>query len=100
MNNRIYICVTHTNLTINLIFYKFKLQVLFNKHMKSFLLILFVFLSLATFAAKPRAIVLTDIGGDPDDEESMIRFLLYSNEFDIEGLWLGMLYYNNKLNNL
>lgn len=35
---------------------------------------------------KPRLIVLTDIGGDPDDEESMVRFLLYSNEFDIEGL--------------
>jgi hypothetical protein len=35
---------------------------------------------------KPRLILLTDIGGDPDDEESMVRFLLYSNEFDIEGL--------------
>ena len=35
---------------------------------------------------KPRLLVLTDIGGDPDDEESMVRFLLYSNEFDIEGL--------------
>ena len=35
---------------------------------------------------KPRVVVLTDIGGDPDDEESMVRFLLYSNEFDVEGL--------------
>jgi len=31
-------------------------------------------------------IVLTDIGGDPDDQQSMVRFLVYSNEFDVEGL--------------
>lgn len=36
--------------------------------------------------AKPRLIVLTDIGGDPDDQQSMIRLMLYSNEFEIEGL--------------
>src|SRR5690606_24910208 len=35
---------------------------------------------------KSRVIVLTDIGGDPDDQESMVRFLLYANEFDVEGL--------------
>lgn len=35
---------------------------------------------------KPRLIVLTDIGGDPDDQQSMIRLLLYANEFQIEGL--------------
>jgi hypothetical protein len=35
---------------------------------------------------KPRLIVLTDIGGDPDDQQSMIRLMTYSNEFDIEGL--------------
>jgi hypothetical protein len=35
---------------------------------------------------KPRLVVLTDIGGDPDDQQSMIRLLLYANEFDIEGL--------------
>src|SRR6188474_222554 len=36
--------------------------------------------------AKPRLIVLTDIGGDPDDQQSLIRLMLYSNEFEIEGL--------------
>ena len=36
--------------------------------------------------AKPRLIVLTDIGGDPDDQQSMVRLMLYSNEFAIEGL--------------
>ncbi|MGF7149640.1 hypothetical protein FHS96_003291 [Sphingomonas zeicaulis] len=35
---------------------------------------------------KPRVIVLTDVGSDPDDMESMVRFLLYTNEFDVEGL--------------
>ncbi|HVJ00018.1 MAG TPA: nucleoside hydrolase-like domain-containing protein [Sphingomonas sp.] len=35
---------------------------------------------------RSRVIVLTDIGSDPDDMESMVRFLLYSNEWDVEGL--------------
>ena len=35
---------------------------------------------------KKRAIILTDIGADPDDSESMVRLLLYSNVIDIEGL--------------
>jgi hypothetical protein len=35
---------------------------------------------------KNRAIILTDIGADPDDSESMVRLLLYSNEIDIKGL--------------
>jgi len=35
---------------------------------------------------KPRVLVLTDIGNEPDDSESMVRLLLYSNELDIEGL--------------
>lgn len=35
---------------------------------------------------KPRVIVLTDITNEPDDEESMVRFLVYCNEYDVEGL--------------
>jgi hypothetical protein len=43
--------------------------------------------SVAAFASdKPRLLVLTDIGGDPDDQQSLIRLMLYSNEFEIEGL--------------
>ena len=41
---------------------------------------------------KPRLVVITDIGGDPDDEESLVRLLVYSDQFDIEGLiavWQG-----------
>jgi hypothetical protein len=34
----------------------------------------------------PRLIVLTDIGNEPDDAESMVRLLTYANEIDIEGL--------------
>jgi hypothetical protein len=29
---------------------------------------------------------LTDIGGDPDDQQSLIRLMLYANEFELEGL--------------
>ena len=35
-------------------------------------------------ADKPRVIVTSD--GEIDDECSMVRFLLYANEFDIEGI--------------
>jgi hypothetical protein len=33
-----------------------------------------------------RLIVETDAGGDPDDEQSLVRFLLYTNEWDVEGI--------------
>jgi len=33
-----------------------------------------------------RLIVLTDIEADPDDSQSLVRLLLYSNEIDIEGI--------------
>lgn len=35
---------------------------------------------------KQRVIVLTDIENEPDDTQSMIRFLVYSNNWDVEGL--------------
>ncbi len=34
----------------------------------------------------PRIIVTTDLGADPDDEQSLVRLLVSANEFDIEGL--------------
>ena len=38
-------------------------------------------------AAKPyRMVVLTDIGAEVDDTESMVRLLLYSDVIDIQGL--------------
>ncbi len=39
--------------------------------------------------AKSRIVVMTDIGGDPDDRQSMVRFLLYACDFDVEGLCTG-----------
>lgn len=38
------------------------------------------------FSGKPRVVVLTDIGNEPDDQMSFVRLLLYSNEIDIEAL--------------
>ena len=35
---------------------------------------------------KNRAIILTDIEADPDDTQSLVRLLLYSNVIDIKGL--------------
>lgn len=45
------------------------------------------FLSATTAPAeKLRVIVLTDISNEPDDQMSLVRFLTYSNEFDVEGI--------------
>lgn len=35
---------------------------------------------------KARVVVLTDIENEPDDAQSMVRFLIYSNHYDVEGL--------------
>ena len=40
----------------------------------------------AASTAKPRLIITTDIGGDPDDQQSMIRLMTHANEFEIEAL--------------
>ncbi len=49
----------------------------------AFLLAAFTAISLG---ARPRVIVETDAGGDPDDEQSMVRFLACANDFEIEGI--------------
>jgi len=50
-------------------------------------LVLFLTIELtAQIDKRPRLLVLTDIGGDPDDEQSIRHLLVYSNEFRIEGL--------------
>lgn len=36
--------------------------------------------------AKPRVVVLTDIENEPDDAQSLVRFLTYSNQWDVDGL--------------
>ena len=37
-------------------------------------------------SSKTRVIVLSDISNEPDDAESLVRYLTYSNQFDTEGL--------------
>jgi Protein of unknown function (DUF1593) len=39
-----------------------------------------------TYMVKSRVVVMTDIANEPDDQMSMVRLLVYANEFDIEGL--------------
>lgn len=39
-----------------------------------------------TFAGHPRVAIISDIGNEPDDQMSLVRFLLYSNELDIEAM--------------
>jgi hypothetical protein len=41
------------------------------------------------YVEKSRVLVLTDIANEPDDQMSMVRFLVYANEYDIEGLVAG-----------
>lgn len=38
----------------------------------------------ASIASRPRLAIFTDIGGDPDDEQALVRLLHYANEFDLE----------------
>jgi len=54
-------------------------------------LILFFLLSspgflLAQETGKNRVIILTDVENEPDDTESLVRLLLYSNVLDIKGI--------------
>jgi hypothetical protein len=57
---------------------------------KLFTLFLLVVLPVAfTFSQpqqKQRVLVLTDIENEPDDAQSLVRFLVYSNQYDVEGL--------------
>jgi hypothetical protein len=38
------------------------------------------------FAARSRVVVMTDIANEPDDQMSLVRFLLYTTDYDVEGL--------------
>jgi hypothetical protein len=38
------------------------------------------------FSGKPRVVIISDIGNEPDDQMSFVRLLLYSNEFDLEAM--------------
>lgn len=55
---------------------------------KKILSVIFLcFCTMFTYGQKQRILVSTDIGGtDPDDNQSMVHLLMYSDLFDIEGL--------------
>jgi len=38
------------------------------------------------YAPRTRVVVMTDIANEPDDQMSLVRLLLYSNQLDVEGL--------------
>lgn len=42
--------------------------------------------SLKSVKDKPRVFIISDISNEPDDAESLVRYLLYANEFDTRGL--------------
>ena len=55
--------------------------------MRNKLLLLLMTVSVAVIAQRPRVLISSDIGGtDPDDNQSVTHLLMYSNEFDLEGL--------------
>ncbi|KAL2784111.1 hypothetical protein BJX66DRAFT_317254 [Aspergillus keveii] len=41
---------------------------------------------LRVFSTKPRVFITSDIANEPDDAQSLVRYLLYSNEFDTKGI--------------
>ena len=58
-----------------------------NNHLRFLAVFFLCFCTLIALGQKPRILVSTDIGGtDPDDNQSMVHLLMYSDLFDIEGL--------------
>ncbi len=35
--------------------------------------------------SKHRVVILSDMSNEPDDQQSLVRFLTYANEFKVEG---------------
>ena len=60
--------------------------------MKTIIILIFISITLfcqflyAQEKPKNRAVILTDIENEPDDSESLVRLILYSNEIDIKGI--------------
>lgn len=42
--------------------------------------------SLLSYPDKPRVFILSDVSNEPDDQESLTRYLLYANQFQTEGI--------------
>lgn len=57
----------------------------------AFCFLLSIFLTSSTLWAgqepeKPRVLILTDIENEPDDAQSLVRFLTYASHFEVEGI--------------
>lgn len=71
----------------NTIIIKRQVGILYVLQLLFVFLIAFLSFSICSKASdKPRVIVLTDIENEPDDAMSMVRFLTYSNQWDVEAL--------------
>ncbi|MCL6259555.1 DUF1593 domain-containing protein [Aquiflexum sp. TKW24L] len=64
-------------------------------HSKLYITLILLFLMRITVAQTPltfeepikqRVFILTDITNEPDDQQSLVRLLVYANEYDIEGI--------------
>lgn len=68
---------------------KFKRDFITSTILRKFVLLTVISLTVCNSISafeKPRIFVLTDIENEPDDAMSMVRFLVYANQYDIEGL--------------
>jgi hypothetical protein len=53
--------------------------------MRKLFAVICLFLSCSVMA-KPQLVVLTDIGNEPDDQMSLVRLLMYSNDIDVRAI--------------
>ena len=68
---------------------KYDLLQIIQQRSRVFLLVVFMALSsivLSQQINKVKVIVLSDIEADPDGTQSLVRFLTYSNQWDVDGL--------------
>ena len=56
------------------------------KTMKKLLTILALMMLTIGAGAQQRAIILTDMENEPDDNQSLVRLMLYTNEIDVRGI--------------
>jgi hypothetical protein len=62
------------------------LQPLMHKLLPTLFLIAGCVLAAPAQTDQQRVFVLTDISNEPDDEQSMVRFLVYANEYQVDGV--------------
>ena len=56
------------------------------EYIRKILFTIVISFCVSTLMAQHRVIILTDVENEPDDTESFVRLMLYSNEIDIKGI--------------